>query len=188
MTDRRLRRLRGLRPLRLRRPPSAASVAYPQLANDFERPAKIACLKAHNEIDDIPARSTSEAVKDSSLRLDVERRMPLAMEWAKPNVLTARRSEIKNVSTHESEEIAALFHSSGIQRRRKPHHLLGAPKMLWRFFRIPATRRMFALSTGRSQAGVFGLRRAARQPFTRSSKLVAMFLPLMGAYLPSVLT
>src|SRR5579885_3410946 len=73
----------------------------------LDRLRKAQPLHPHNEIEDAAARVASEAMKESALGIDRERRGLLLMEWAEADVVAAGALEA-DVRADNLDDIGAL--------------------------------------------------------------------------------
>jgi|SRR6516225_2237996 hypothetical protein len=84
----------GLRPYARAKTRAASRLAvagYPfrKFGDDLKRATKVTSRNAHDESEQIPSGSTSEAIKNLFLRVNVERGMALAVYWTEAHELAA---------------------------------------------------------------------------------------------------
>jgi len=123
-----LRGQQGLRPYARAKPFAASRLTgarYPKTRRNFESAAEVASFRSPDEVKNVAARATAEAVENFLSGVNVERRVPFGMEGAKPDVLPARAPELR-VPRSDGEKIGAGLHLLRIEQARDHRRAFGA--------------------------------------------------------------
>jgi hypothetical protein len=107
------------------------------LRKDSESVAKIATFDSHDESENIPAETTAKTLPKFSVRLDVEGRVTLRMEWAETDILPARSPQPR-IARHDRKNVCVSLYFARVElkRRGKVHHetSIAALRLRSRFF------------------------------------------------------
>jgi hypothetical protein len=96
---------------------SRSLLPFGRFGDYFESTAKIASSRLHHKSEHVTAALTPEAVPNAALRINVERWVPLTMQWAKANELATASAQPRELAGDRGQ-VSTRFHFAGVEASR----------------------------------------------------------------------